>query len=234
MFTMIRNYAHIILIILLSCKSPPREESKAIVDADTTEISDIEQIPIEDFNILVQEMEDPERVTWQNPDMVISKMGDFKDLVVADIGTGTGYFALRIVKKGGIVIGIDIEQRSIEYIEERKSELPPELAERLTTRLSVPDDPRLAPNETDWALIVNTYYFIEDRINYLKKVLKGLKPNGKIMIVDYKIGDMPVGPNDSLKVPITKALEEIKDAGFKLLEVDNSSLQYQYIILAQR
>jgi SAM-dependent methyltransferase len=234
MKSMSRYYIYIILTTIISCKSPQRADNRRIAESDTTDKSFYDQIPIEDFNLLIQEYEDPSRVTWQNPEMVLSKMGDFKDLVVADIGTGTGFFALRIVKKGGIVIGIDIDQKSIDYVEERKSELPSELAERLTTRLSIPDDPMLSPNETDWVLIVNTYYFIEKRINYLMKVLKGLKKNGKIMIVDYKIGDMPVGPNDSIKVPITQALDEIKSAGFKILEIDNSSLQYQYIIIAQR
>ena len=231
---MSRYLVYILLFVFLGCKSPQREDNSYIVNTDTSGISDSHQILLEDFDILIQENEDPGRVTWQNPEMVISKMGDINDLVVADIGTGTGYFALRIVKNGGIVIGIDIEQKSIDYIEERKSELSPELTERLTTRLSVPNDPRLASNEADWVLIVNTYTYMDDRINYLKKVVKGLKQNGKIMVVDYKIGDMPVGPNDTFKVPITKALDEIKSAGFKVLEVDNSSLQYQYIIVAQR
>jgi SAM-dependent methyltransferase len=222
------------LLILIGCKSPSKEENTDIKDSDTTEISGVEQIPLEDFDILIQEMEDPGRVTWQNPEMVISKMGNFKNMVVADIGTGTGYFALRIVKNGGIVIGIDIEQKAIDYVEDRKSELSPELADKLTTRLSLPDDPKLSPNETDWVLIVNTYHYIDNRVDYLRKVIEGLKVNGKIMIVDHKIGDMPVGPNDSFKVPITLAIDEVKSAGFKILEIDNSSLQYQYIIVAQR
>lgn len=225
---------YIILIVLIGCNPPQKEGANYIEDTDSVELTDVEQVPLEDFDNFVQKMEDPGRVTWQNPEMVITKMGDFREMVVADIGTGTGYFALRIVKNEGIVIGIDIEQRAIDYVEERKSELSPGLAERLSTRLSLPDDPRLGPNETDWVLIVNTYRFIDERVNYLKKVIKGMKSNGKMMIVDYKIGDMPVGPNDSTKVPITRALDEIKAAGFKILEVDNSSLQYQYIIVAQR
>ena len=229
-----RTLLYISLLVLLGCTPHQRDNQKSSIDSDTSAATVLDQIPLEDFNILIQEYEDPGRVTWQNPDMIISKMGDFKDMVVADIGTGTGYFALRMVKNGGIVIGIDIDQKSIDYVEERKSELPSELADKLTTRLSVPDDPKLMPNEVDWVLIVNTYYFINNRIDYLKKILKGLKPEGKIMVVDYKIGDMPVGPSDPVKVPITRALDEIKSAGFTILEVDNSSLQYQYIIVAQR
>lgn len=229
-----RHILHFTTLLLIGCNAPIKEGGKYVEGMDSSNTSQTEQLQPEDFGILIQEMEDPGRVTWQNPEMVISKMGDFEDMVVADIGTGTGYFALRIVKNGGIVIGIDIEQRAIDYVEERKSELSPDLAERLTTRLSLPNDPKLAPNETDWVLIVNTYHFIDNRVDYLKKVISGMKKEGKIMIVDYKIGDMPVGPNDSIKVPITLAIQEIKSAGFNILEVDNSSLQYQYIIIAQR
>lgn len=231
---MYRYFAYIIFSLIIGCMPPQPDKNKSEIPKDTADSVTSGQIPIEDFDILMQESEDPGRVTWQNPDMVISKMGNINDQVVADIGAGTGYFALRIVKKGGYVIGIDIDQKSIDYIEERKLELSPETANRLTTRLSYPDDPRLAANETDWVLIVNTYYFIDDRVNYLKKVIHGLKKNGKIMVVDYKVGEMPLGPNDAVKVPITKAITEMKSAGFRILEIDNSSLQYQYIIVAQR
>ncbi|MGD9327513.1 MAG: class I SAM-dependent methyltransferase [Cyclobacteriaceae bacterium] len=229
-----RYFAYIILSFIIGCTPPQPDKKRNEIPKDTVDSKSYGQIPIEDFDILMQESEDPGRVTWQNPEMVISKMGNINDLVVADIGAGTGYFTLRIAKKGGTVIGIDIDQKSIDYIEERKSELPPETAERLTTRLSYPDDPRLDANETDWVLIVNTYYFIDDRVNYLIKVKQGLKKNGKIMVVDYKKGDMPIGPSDAVKVPITTAITEIKSAGFRILEIDNSSLQYQYIIVAQR
>lgn len=231
---MYRYFAYIIFSLTIGCmpSQPDNKKNEFSEDRVDSEVSG--QIPIEDFDILMQESEDPGRVTWQNPEMVISKMGNINDLVVADIGTGTGYFALRIVKKGGTVIGIDIDQKSIDYIEERKSELTHETAVRLTTRLSLPDDPRLAPNETDWVIIINTYCFIDNRINYLKKVINGLKKNGKIMIVDYKTGDIPVGPDDTVKVPGTKTMAEVKSAGFRILEIDNSSLQYQYIIVAQR
>ena len=231
---MYKYFAYIIFCFIIGCMPSQPDKKKNEFSEDTVVSKTSGQIPIEDFDILMQESEDPGRVTWQNPEMVISKMGNIDNLVVADIGTGTGYFAIRIVKKGGSVIGIDIDQKSIDYIEERKSELSPEIANRLTTRLSYPDDPRLTVNEADWVIIINTYYIIENRINYLKKVKNGLRRNGKIMIVDYKVGDMPVGPDDVIKVPITKAITEVKSAGLRILEIDNSSLQYQYIIVAQR
>lgn len=222
------------ILILANCSRPNKQEKLSEPEDEVTEVQVRPQIPSENFDVLIQELEDPDRMSWQNPEMVISKMGNFKDQVIVDIGPGTGYFALRIVKNGGIVIAIDIEQKFIDYIEERKSELSPELSKRLTTRLIKPDDPGLLTNEADWVLIVNTYYFLDNRIQYLKKVKKGLKQKGKILIVDYKIGDMPEGPSDNIKIPVSNTIEEIKSAGFTILEIDNSSLQYQYIIVAQK
>ena len=39
---------------------------------------------------------------------------------VADIGAGTGYFAFPLAKKAAKVIAIDIDQRFLDYIEQRK------------------------------------------------------------------------------------------------------------------
>ena len=223
-----------LILIMTNCNQLPKQDEVLNSKEDTVDVQVRPQIPLEDFDVLIQELEAPERMSWQNPDMVISKMGNFRGQVIVDIGPGTGYFALRIVKSGGFVIANDIEQKFIDYIEERKSELSSDASKRLTTRLIEPDDPGLLTNEADWVLIVNTYYFLDDRVKYLGKVKKGLKQNGKILIVDYKIGDMPVGPGDTIKIPVANAIKEIKSAGFTILEIDNSSLQYQYIIVAQK
>ncbi|RMF57468.1 MAG: class I SAM-dependent methyltransferase, partial [Calditrichaeota bacterium] len=90
-----------------------------------------------DFDTLVKHFEDPGREEWQKPDWVIEQLGDLQDKVVADIGAGTGYFSFRIAKKAQKVIAIDIDERFLNYIEEKNKtlQLPVE------TRLVEPDDP---------------------------------------------------------------------------------------------
>jgi len=224
-----------IVIILIACSS--KENKKAIhgeQESDSSKNMNISLIPIEDFDDLVKKWEDPERVNWQNPEKVFEKMGNLAGKIVADIGIGTGYFAFRLVRKGAYVIGIDIEEKFIEYIEDRKSDLPEELSNRIITRLTVPDEPNLKPNEVDWVLIVNTFYILDNRRSYLRKVLQGLKSGGRLIIVDYKMGNMPVGPLEDEKITINQATTEIQNAGFKIIETDELSLQYQYIIVAEK
>ena len=228
----------VILFHFQTCNQRSSKESTIVfadtVVSDTTTHENLTPIiSMEDFNKLIQQYEDPGRVNWQNPEVVLGKMNGLNGAVVADIGIGTGYFAFRLLHRGAKVIGIDIEKKFLDYIEDRKSELPADIASNIETRLTVEDDPGLVNNEADWVLIVNTYRYLENRPEYLRKLKDGLKSGGKILIVDFKIGDMPVGPDDSLKVPINTARNEVQLAGFNIKQTDNSSLHYQYILVAE-
>jgi ubiquinone/menaquinone biosynthesis C-methylase UbiE len=165
--------------------------------------------------------------------LVVDKLGNISGKVVADIGAGTGYFTFRLAPMASKVIAIDVENRFLEYIEDRKFELGESgFTNKIETRLCLPDDPLLANNEVNVVLIVNTYHFIKDRIAYLRKVHVGMKDGGELVLVDFKHGKMSVGPMESVKVPLALAEKELIAAGFKIEEKDTTGLQFQYIIKA--
>lgn len=225
----------LILFLILGCRSNSNEDTSDTGEArDTVVVEEEPAFSMDDFDDMVKKYEDPERVNWQNPDKVLDKMGDLEGKVVADVGVGTGYFAFRLARRGAIVIGIDIEEKFLEYIEERKTDLPGSLSENITTRLTVPDDPNLSTEEADWVLIVNTYYILDNRLSYLQKIRQGLKPGGKLIVVDFKSGNIPVGPGEEEKISASNASAEMVKAGFEIIEKDLSSLQYQYIIVARK
>ncbi|MBW2736475.1 MAG: methyltransferase domain-containing protein, partial [Deltaproteobacteria bacterium] len=61
------------------------------------------------------------RDTWQKPEKVIAKLKLRPNDHVADIGAGTGYFALRLARAvpQGLVYALDIEPRMATYAETR-------------------------------------------------------------------------------------------------------------------
>jgi hypothetical protein len=59
-----------------------------------------------------------------------------------------------------------------------------------------------------------------------------MMPGGKLVIVDYKKGKMPVGPPEEFKIEPEKVFAELKDAGFSNFTINEQDLQYQYIIIA--
>lgn len=184
------------------------------------------------FESLVADYEDKDRGIWQKPELVISFLGDLQNETVADIGAGTGYFTFRLVPKAKKVIGIDIDPRFINFLDSVKVRLPAMYRDRFESRLAKFDDPMLKAEEADNVVIVNTYAYIENRVQYLKTLYKGVTPGGQLLIIDFKKNNLPVGPPDEYKVSLAQVEHELSLAGFKVSKVDKDVLDYQYIILA--
>lgn len=184
------------------------------------------------FESLIADYESKERGIWQKPELVISMLGDLSDKTVADIGAGTGYFTFRMVPKAKKVIGIDIDQRFIRFLDSVKVRLPIQYGERFESRLAKPDDPLLKPGEADAVVVVNTYGYIENRIQYLKTLSKGMAPGAKLLIIDFKKNNLPIGPPDEYKVALNQVEKELLTAGFDIEKIDKDALDYQYIVLA--
>ncbi len=221
------------LVLFIACGRAPQERADVPASRDGADSTLSPQNPGEviTFEHLLDEYEDPQRGTWQNPDLVLRKLGSLQGKVVADIGAGSGYFTFPIARQAARVIAIDIEEEFLDYIEERKLELPQRLADAIETRLTNADDPNLKPNEADVVLMVNVYYYLNDRVSYMRKVRDGLSADGILALVDFKTGEMPVGPGGD-KVPAEEALGDLQKAGFSVMEIDTTSLEYQYIIIA--
>ncbi len=175
---------------------------------------------------------EPNRGDWQNPDLIIRKMGSLSDKIIADIGSGTGYFTIPIARLAKRVIAIDIEQRYLDYIEDRKLELPAEEADNIETRLTVVNEPNLHADEVDVVLMVNVFYYLENRTDYMEIVRDALKESGMLVLVDFKPGELPVGPAEN-KVPTSEVKRILELAGFQHIATDTTSLRYQYIITAK-
>ena len=176
-----------------------------------------------------------ERVIWQKPDMIISMLGEIAEKKVIDVGAGTGFFSLRLAKKADHVIALDIDPRFTNYLDSIKIyELPHNQLGRLETRLATTNDPKIKDNEADYAIIVNTYMYIENRVKYLKKLRRGIRSDGKILIVDFKKKRTSIGPPSSIRIPLYQVEEELYEAGFKNVKTYDTALDYQYILLAER
>lgn len=186
------------------------------------------------FENLIADYESKDRVIWQKPDMVISLLGDLEGKTVADLGAGSGYFAFRMLPKAQKVIGVDIDPRFIAFMDSVKVRLSKQYQDRFESRLAKPDDPMLKPGEADAVVMVNTYGYIENRVNYLKTLSKGMSDHADLLIIDFKKNSLPVGPEDEFKVAVSQVERELKSAGFEIQKIDNEALDYQYIVMAAK
>jgi 2-polyprenyl-3-methyl-5-hydroxy-6-metoxy-1,4-benzoquinol methylase len=184
-----------------------------------------------DFDVLVARFENPSRAEWQQPEKIIASLGPLDGKTVADIGTGTGYFAFPIAKKTAKVIAIDIDKRFLDYIDHKKK--AQQIGANIETRLTAPESSGLKSSEADKVLIVDTYHHIEDRVEYLTKLKKCLRKGGVLVIVEFKKEKTPPGPPVELRLAEEQVESELKSAGFTVVSADRDTLPYQYVIKAQ-
>jgi SAM-dependent methyltransferase len=169
------------------------------------------------------------REVWQKPEIVLNLFDNLNDKTVADIGAGSGFFTFRLAEKTKKVIAVEIDQ---EIVDTLKKIIPLALRNKVEVRLATPNDPLLEEEEVDAVLIVNTYIYLDNRVEYLKNLWKGMKVGGKLVISDFKKKQTEVGPDIAIRVPLHEVEAELEEAGFQLINSDDTSLDYQYIVLA--
>lgn len=171
--------------------------------------------------------EKPARDAWQTPDKVIAVLKLNPNMIVADIGSATGYFPVRIAAQvtGGRVWGVDVAPGMVRYLNNRARQ---EKIPNLFSILGTFEDP-LIPEKVDRILLVDTYHHIKERQQYFRNLATYLKPQGNITIVDFLKKKLPIGPPPSHKISKAEVMAEMKSAGFKLLE--SSTLKYQFVLV---
>jgi SAM-dependent methyltransferase len=180
----------------------------------------------------IAELSSPARDAWQKPDQVVSALGLKKGETACDIGSGPGYFTLRLARAvgpGGFVYAIDVEARMLQALRER---LERARVRNVAPVLALSDDPLLPPGVCDVVLVVDTYHHFPDRAGYLKRLRRSLKPHGRLVNIDYHRRPTPIGPPLDHRVARETFLSEARAAGLGLVG-EQPFLPYQYFLVLQ-
>ena len=173
--------------------------------------------------------DDPSRDAWQKPHQVIEALAPKPDAAVADIGSGTGYFAVRLAHfvPQGRVYAVDIEPDMVKYLADRAGR---EGLANLTAVAGAPEDARL-PGKVDLVLMVDTYHHVEQRENYFRKLAQSLKPGGRVAIIDFN-AKSAMGPPLAQRIAAKRVVAEMTGAGYRL-QREHRFLPNQYFLVFQ-
>jgi SAM-dependent methyltransferase len=183
-----------------------------------------------DITGYIASLERPSRAEWQKPDEVVKTLGLGPGQTACDIGAGPGYFSLRLAKavgEAGRVYAVDVEPRILSALVDRIGKAR---ALNVTPVLALPDDPLLPPAACDVVLIVDTYHHFTDGPAYLRRVVRSLKPGGRIVNVDYHKRKTPVGPPLEHRMAREVFLEQAAAAGLVVVS-EPTFLPHQYFLV---
>lgn len=187
----------------------------------------------EDLNACVGRLLDPARARWQKPNAVVKALGLHPGHTVGEIGAGPGYFTVRLARavgSRGHVFAVDPEPRMLGRLAAR---LARSRVRHVTPVLGRDDDPHLPAGSCDLVLVVNTYHHFPDGPAFLRRLVRALRPGGRLANVDFHRRETPVGPPVEHRVAREAFLRDARRAGLRLVG-ERDFLPYQYFLILRR
>lgn len=166
------------------------------------------------------------------PDALLRKAGLKRGGVFADVGCGPGFFTIpgaAIVGASGKVYALDTQTEMLDALKERR---PPWFVKPLRSdESSLPVD----DCEVDFALLAYMLHETANKRSFLREVLRILKTNGILLIIDWKKIKEDKGPPIEDRLTELDAAIHVRAAGFEKASVCTlQSCASHYMILASK
>jgi ubiquinone/menaquinone biosynthesis C-methylase UbiE len=178
-------------------------------------------------------LEDPERLNWLPPSEVLSLLPLRSGMRVADIGAGTGYFALPIAREigpSGKVWAVDVEPQMLAKLKEKiESAGGPQNVELFEGEAT---NTRLPPGELDLLLMANLWHELDDPGRALREANRLLRIGGRLAILDWRPDvDRPPGPPLDHRIPPAEVNDFLESHGWAVEHFSHVG-RYSYFLLA--
>ena len=166
-----------------------------------------------------------ERDHWQRPDDVIESLNLKDGNVVADVGSGVGYFSLKLAPKvagHGSVLAEDILGQSLTFLWIRAFL---QHQTNIRTIHGVLDNPLLPKEGVDAVLIANSYHEFARPLAMLDHTFRALRPGGCLVVLDRGPrsfhGESRETQMQQNQIAAAIAEDEIRQRGFDVISRDD-------------
>ncbi|RZK51384.1 MAG: class I SAM-dependent methyltransferase, partial [Pedobacter sp.] len=172
------------------------------------------------------------RTEEENTNLALASLPLKSNSVVADVGAGSGFYTFLLAKQipKGRVYAVEIQDDAIAYL--KKKAIDDRLA-NVEVIKGTAKEPNLPANSIDLAFMVDVYHELQYPQAYLAALSKALKPNGQLLLLEYKEEDPTVAIKPEHKMSVTQVKKELAANGFKLVK-NGKFLPLQHFLLFEK
>lgn len=185
--------------------------------------------PFQEVEKYITFLERPDRAAWQKPDEVVEALNLKGTEIVSDVGAGSGFFSFPLSKASpqGKVRAIDVRPEMLRHIlhKSRSNGIS-----NIDVVLATFDDPKVS-RDTDLVFICDVLHHVQNRESWLRRIYQALGSGAKLVLIEFREGDLPAGPPASIKIPKGEMLKLARKVGFRLTDDHSSLLPYQYFLV---
>ncbi|MCA9018794.1 MAG: methyltransferase domain-containing protein [Planctomycetaceae bacterium] len=113
-------------------------------------------------------------------------------MAVADIGAGSGVISVILaehVSPDGKVYAVDVQQEMLDLLDKKMKK---QGVDNIVPVLGTQKSPGLKPESIDLAIMVDVYHEFEFPYEMMQEISKALKPQGRVVLVEYRKEDPAV------------------------------------------
>ena len=139
---------------------------------------------------------------FMNPEKIVSGFGIKEGMMIADFGSGAGYFTILLgqrVGQSGKVFALDIQESALDNVRVKAKAAGLENVETIRSNLEVLGSSGLADNSQDIVLLANILFQSEQKAEIIKEAVRVLKDGGFLVVIDWKRAAGGFGPPDNLR-----------------------------------
>lgn len=176
-------------------------------------------------------------MAFSDPEKIISDLNITEGSTVADLGAGSGFYALaaaRAVGAGGHVYAVDVQQDMLVRIKANANQEKLHNIEIVHGNLEMKGGTRLKDSCSDIAIVSNVLFQLEDRQIFLEELKRILKSGGRVLLVDWMegVGGVDAHPNKLVTQPQAKELFE--SSGFEYVTAVNAGSHHYGLIFRKK
>lgn len=166
----------------------------------------------------IEKLENPARLAELSPKNTLKRIGLEPGMTFADIGAGTGIFAIPAAKlTTEKVFALEISEEMIQLLNQRKKESGLDNLDIRKVEEGLPLDDK----SCDLILMVTVFHELDDKEGMLKEIRRALKANGLLTIIEFHGYETPMGPPVTHRIAKEAVQEHTEANGFHLVESFN-------------
>lgn len=156
---------------------------------------------------------------------------------VADLGCGgVGFFsfqAAKLVGDGGLVYAVDIIKDNLKSVASKARQDGYYNIRTLWSNLEIYSATKINDQSLDFCLLINVLFQNKYPEKIIKEATRLLKPRGKLLIIDWREGRFPIGPEPQQRVSLKRTKETAEALGLKLTKEFNAG-QYHFGLIFEK